>query len=329
MVGQSGFSGGEAARSQGGVSSVALVQALLKEMGTIVQGKGEVIRLAVVTVLAGGHLLLEDVPGVGKTTLALALSAGLGCSFSRIQFTSDLLPTDVLGMYTLTPGRDAFELKPGPIFAQVILADEINRTTPKTQSCLLEAMADSHVTLDGNTHALPEPFIVIATQNPIEHQGTFPLPESQLDRFLMRLKMGYPDTEAERRIIRGVPRPKPGKEGAVLTPLGLLALQAKAKEVRVSTQVEDYMLALISASREHAHIELGVSPRGARDLYLASQALALMEGRDYVIPDDVKSLAVPVLAHRIKLAGTGGFATPTEDGEAAIRTLLEAVPVAG
>ena len=305
------------------------LQSLLNYMAQVVQGKPEVIRLSVVTALARGHLLLEDVPGVGKTTLALTLAGGLGCSFSRIQFTSDLLPTDVLGLYTLRQGGESFEFRPGPIFAQIVLADEVNRTTPKTQSCLLEAMADGHVTLDGKTHALPHPFMVIATQNPVEHAGTFPLPESQLDRFLMRLKIGYPDAEAERRILRGIPRPTPGDGDSVLSPERLEALQSACQEVKLSAAVEDYVLALIQATRSHSAIALGVSPRGARDLYRAVQAIAYLDGRNFAIPDDVKALAVPVLSHRLKLVGSGGFNTPAAEAEAMVQQLLHEVPVPG
>jgi len=266
----------------------------------VLVGKPEVIRLAVVALLARGHLLIEDVPGVGKTTLAQALARSLGLTFQRIQFTSDLLPSDILGVSIFDPRTAEFEFKPGPIFAHIILADEINRTTPKTQSCLLEAMNEAQVSLDHHTHPLPRPFMVLATQNPLEYQGTHPLPESQMDRFLLRIRIGYPEEAHEREILRGRGA-SPGLEhlAPVLTGEAVLALQAQVEGVRVEESLLEYVLAIVHATREHPALALGVSPRGALGLLRAARALALVAGRGYCLPDDVKQLAVPALAHRV------------------------------
>ena len=243
---------------------------------------------------------IEDVPGVGKTTLAQALARSVSCRFHRLQFTSDMLPSDVLGVTIYNAHSEAFEFKPGPIFTNFLLADEINRTTPKTQSALLEAMNESQVTIDGHSHPLPRPFMVIATQNPVEHHGTYPLPESQLDRFLMRLRIGYPDAASEREILRNSERrrcrtaPRP-----VSSPKMSCSLQDAVHRVTVEESLVDYMLAIVEKTRTHESLALGVSPRGSQALYRAVQALALLEGRDYAIPDDVKRLAVPVFAHRV------------------------------
>ena len=268
------------------------------ELSTVIRGKAEVLRLATVCLLAKGHLLIEDVPGVGKTTLAHALARSVDCEFHRLQFTSDMLPSDVLGVTIYNSQTQAFEFKPGPIFTNFLLADEINRATPKTQSALLEAMNEQQITIDGRTSTLSQPFMVIATQNPVEHHGTYPLPESQLDRFLMRIRVGYPDLAAEREILRNtdhgntIARP-------VLKGEDLLRLQAWVSQVAVDTSIVDYMLAIVDKTRSHESLTLGVSPRGSQALYRAAQALALIEGRDYVIPDDVKRLVVPVFAHRV------------------------------
>src|SRR6516165_12294936 len=267
-------------------------------VGAAIRGKPEVIRLSIVCLLARGHLLIEDVPGVGKTTLAQALARSVSCRFHRLQFTSDMLPSDVLGVTIYNAHAEAFEFKPGPIFSNFLLADEINRTTPKTQSALLEAMNEAQVTIDGHSHPLPCPFMVIATQNPVEHHGTYPLPESQLDRFLMRLRIGYPDTASERLIVRN------GDRRAAEAASGLLAedviqLQDSVQRVAVEDAVVDYMLAIVERTRNHESLALGVSPRGSQALYRGVQALALLEGRDYAIPDDVKRLAAPVFAHRV------------------------------
>ncbi len=268
-------------------------------LGEVIRGKPEVLRLSLVCLLARGHLLIEDVPGVGKTTLAQALAHSVQCRFHRLQFTADMLPSDVVGVTMYNAHAGAFEFKPGPVFTNFLLADEINRATPKTQSALLEAMNEMQVTVDGRSYQLELPFMVIATQNPVEHHGTYPLPESQMDRFLMRLRIGYPDAASEREIVRA-----PGGEAAarvarMLDGAELLQLQAQAGLVTVDEAVVDYMLAIVERTRAHEELSLGVSPRGAQALYRATQALALLEGRDYVLPDDVKRLAVPVFAHRV------------------------------
>jgi MoxR-like ATPase len=263
-----------------------------------IRGKPDVIRLSLVCLLGRGHLLIEDVPGVGKTTLAQALARAVRSGFHRLQFTSDMLPSDVLGVTVYNAHSGEFEFKPGPIFTNFVLADEINRATPKTQSALLEAMNERQVTIDGRTTPLPEPFMVIATQNPVEHHGTYPLPESQLDRFLMRIRIGYPDPASEREILRsafgsGAP-PEP-----VLEAEDVLHFQNCVHQVQVDEAIVDYIMAIVARTRSHDSLSLGVSPRGAQALFRATQALALLEGRDYAIPDDAKRLAVPVFAHRV------------------------------
>ena len=290
-------------------------------------GKPEVVRLSLVCLLARGHLLIEDVPGVGKTTLAQALARSVACRFHRLQFTSDMLPSDVLGVTIYNAHSEAFEFKPGPIFSNFLLADEINRTTPKTQSALLEAMNEAQVTLDGRSHSLPRPFMVIATQNPVEHHGTYPLPESQLDRFLMRLRIGYPDTASERLIVRN------GDRRAAEAASGLLAedviqLQDSVQRVAVEDAVVDYMLAIVERTRNHESLALGVSPRGSQALYRGVQALALLEGRDYAIPDDVKRLAAPVFAHRVVINTRTTLVQRRADvGERIIEEILSQVEV--
>lgn len=273
---------------------------LEESLGGVIRGKAEVVRLSLVCLLAKGHLLIEDVPGVGKTTLAQGLARSVQCGFHRLQFTADMLPSDVLGVTVYNAHSGEFEFKQGPIFTNFLLADEINRSTPKTQSALLEAMNELQVTIDGRSYTLPPPFMVIATQNPIEHHGTYPLPESQLDRFLLRLSIGYPDPASEREIVRrrdfGVYLPNP-----VLNADDILQLQALAERVTVDDTLVDYMLAVVDRTREHESLALGVSPRGAQALFRATQALALMEGRDYAIPDDIKRLVVPVFAHRVAI----------------------------
>ncbi len=277
-----------------------LLGRLRDNVASVFLGKPEVVQMALAALLAEGHLLIEDVPGIGKTLLAKALARSLSCSFHRIQFTPDLLPSDLLGTSVFHPDSAAFVFQPGPLFAQVVLADEINRATPRTQSALLEAMSDRQVSLDGQTHALGPPFFVLATQNPYEFEGTYPLPESQLDRFLLRLRIGYPDREAEKRILTGHREGEPVEHlQPVLAPPELIALQAAVRRVRVEEALADYMLDLIAATRYHPDIHLGGSTRAALSLYRAAQALAVVEGRDYVVPDDVKRLARPVLAHRI------------------------------
>jgi MoxR-like ATPase len=268
-------------------------------LGAILRGKPDVVRLSIVCLLARGHLLIEDVPGVGKTTLAQALARSVSCSFHRLQFTSDMLPSDVLGVTIYNAHSETFEFKPGPIFSNFLLADEINRTTPKTQSALLEAMNENQVTIDGQSHTLPRPFMVIATQNPVEHHGTYPLPESQLDRFLMRLRIGYPDSASERLILRDSDPRLPDKAVPTLSPEEMIRLQDTVHRVRVEESLVDYMLAIVDRTRNHESLVLGVSPRAAQALFRAVQALALVEGREFAVPDDIKRLAVPTFAHRV------------------------------
>jgi len=289
-------------------------------------GKADVVRLAVVGLVARGHLLIEDVPGVGKTTLAAALARSIGAGFQRIQFTSDMLPSDVLGVAVYEPDKHEFVFKPGPIFTNIVLADEINRTTPKTQSSLLEAMNEAQVSLDHTTHALPRPFMVLATQNPLEHAGTFPLPESQLDRFLLRIRIGYPSEADERTILRGAGSPVVDTLETVLDAADVVELQEAAELVRVDDSVVDYVLSIVTATRRSRLLALGVSPRGSLALLRAARAHALADGRDFLVPDDVKRLAVPALAHRVIMAG------PAQDGsgagaEAIIRAIVQDVPV--
>ena len=270
-------------------------------LGSTIRGKPEAVRLSLVCLLTRGHLLIEDVPGVGKTTLAHALARSIDCSFHRLQFTSDMLPGDVLGVTVYNAHSEAFEFKPGPVFTNFLLADEINRTTPKTQSALLEAMNERQVTIDSRSYALPEPFMVIATQNPAEHHGTYPLPESQLDRFLMRLRIGYPDASSEREILRNADR-QPGDSMKRVFGAGeLLELQDMVSRVAVDESLLDYMLAIVEKTRNHESLSLGVSPRGSQALFRAVQARALIEGRGYAIPDDVKRLAVAIFGHRVVL----------------------------
>jgi MoxR-like ATPase len=304
----------------------------LKELemavGAAIRGKPEVVRLSLVSLLARGHLLIEDVPGVGKTTLAQALARSASCRFHRLQFTSDMLPSDVLGVTIYNAHAEAFEFKPGPIFSNFLLADEINRTTPKTQSALLEAMNESQVTIDGKSHSLPRPFMVIATQNPVEHHGTYPLPESQLDRFLMRLRIGYPDLASERQILRNVDKDnsQPVKTG--LSADDVIQLQDAVGRVTVEETLVDYMLAIVERTRTHESLALGVSPRGSQALFRAVQALALMEGRDYAIPDDVKRLAAPLFAHRVVVnTRTTLVQRRGEAGERIIEEILSQVEV--
>lgn len=303
----------------------SLIHRLEATVATVVRGKDEVIRLAVVSLLAGGHILIEDVPGVGKTTLAQALSKALGLGFQRVQFTSDLLPTDIIGVSVFRREKDAFEFVPGPLFSNIVLADEINRATPKTQSALLEAMSERKVSVERTRYVLPDPFLVLATQNPVEFLGTFPLPESQLDRFLVSLSMGYPSREAERALLLSG-----GVEGvleAVQPALGqqqLLALRAQARNIQVTEKLADYILNLVEATRTGNDFSLSVSTRGAQGLFRATQALALCEGRGYALPDDVQRMAVPVLAHRIALKRGGGRLEEQRD---AIRAILAEVPV--
>ena len=280
----------------------AQLSELRASIARVVRGKDDAIELALVALLARGHLLIEDVPGVGKTTLAQALARSFRCSFQRIQFTSDLLPSDVIGTSVYVPGTQEFEFKQGPIFANLVLADEINRTTPKTQSALLEAMNEAQVTVDNRTHLLPQPFLVLATQNPIEHHGTYPLPESQLDRFLLRIRMGYPARSSEKEIMkRDGPAALSAMGDAVMDASDVVRMQDSVSRVRSEEALLDYALAIVERTRTDERIILGVSPRGTVMLHRAAQARAYLDGRDYLVPDDIKRLVVPVFAHRIVL----------------------------
>ncbi len=301
--------------------------ALKQNISRVFVGKDEVVENALACLLAGGHLLVEDVPGVGKTTLALALAKSTGCSFQRIQFTSDMMPSDILGVSVLNPKSQEFEFRRGPIFYQVILADELNRATPRTQSALLEAMNERQVTIDNQTMPLPNPFFVVATQNPHEHHGTFPLPESQLDRFMMRLAIGYPDTASEKAILNmGIEHEAVRQMDANLTPVELLKWMDSVRQVHVAPVVDDYLLAVVQASRTAERVEVGVSPRGAIALRKAAQARALLHNRDHLTPDDIKALALPVLAHRL-IFSTDQLEGSRRQSEQMISSLLEDVPV--
>jgi MoxR-like ATPase len=293
----------------------------------VIVGKHAEVRLALVSLLCEGHILIEDVPGVGKTMLAKALSRSIGCSFRRIQFTPDLLPSDVTGLSIFNQKTQDFEFRPGPIMAQVVLADEINRATPKTQSALLECMEERQATIDGVSYEMPSPFLVIATQNPIEYEGTFALPEAQLDRFLLRIRLGYPKPMEELVILDEQKRLHPIDQlQQVLGIDELRQMQAGVKEIYVDQGVADYIIRLVTATREHADVYLGASPRGSLHLYKAAQALAAINGRDYVIPDDVKQLAVPVLGHRLIVRSQASLREV--DNDAIVREVLATIPIA-
>jgi len=281
-----------------------IVQRIIANVESAVLGKHQTIKLSVVALLAGGHILLEDAPGLGKTSLARALARTLGCRFIRMQFTPDLLPSDILGSSVYRPVTGDFEFRPGPIFTNILLADEINRTTPRNQSALLEAMSEKQVSIEGTTHLLQQPFLVIATQNPYEFEGTYPLPENQLDRFMMCLTVGYPDRKAELEILQRHRSGQPVDSlSAVTNADEVLELQQQVQSVTVEQSLAEYMLELTDHTRRHKELTLGVSTRGALTLYRASQAVAFVGGRDYVIPDDVKEVAIPVLAHRVVCSG--------------------------
>ncbi len=299
------------------------------ELCKIIRGQEQALRLALVSVFARGHLLIEGVPGVGKTTLAHALARALDCTFQRIQFTSDMLPSDVVGISIYSAIEQKFEFKPGPVFANVLLADEINRTTPKTQSALLEAMNEGQVSVDGRSHALPQPFLVVATQNPVEHHGTYPLPESQLDRFLMRVRMGYPEAGSEREILRS-------EAGAaqldtvrpVMSAADVVAVQEEVTTVRVDDALADYALQIVRKTRDSESLTLGVSPRGSLMLYRAAQAMAYLDGRDFCTPEDFKTLAVPIFAHRVVVnARYTSTLKKSEQAEQILREIVESVAV--
>jgi MoxR-like ATPase len=301
------------------------LQRLQANIESVILGKADVVRQALTALLAGGHLLLEDVPGVGKTVLARAIARSIHCTFSRIQLTPDLLPTDILGVSIYDSKSSRFEFRRGPIFAHVVLADEINRTTPRTQSALLEAMNESQVTMDGQSYPLGPPFMVIATQNPFQFEGTYFLPENQLDRFMMRIRMGYPERQIERRILALQPHRTALEElQPVMEIDDLRALQAQVREVRIDDAILDYIVAVAQATRSHEQLALGLSTRGALALAQAGRALALLQGRDYVIPDDIKALAKPVIAHRLisKTTMQEGFGAT----EAVVDSVLQALP---
>lgn len=284
--------------------SQQVVRQIVSNVESAVLGKPTAVRLSVVTLLAGGHILLEDAPGLGKTSLARALAKSLGCGFTRMQFTPDLLPSDILGGNIYRPGTGDFEFRPGPIFTNVLLADEINRTTPRTQSALLEAMSERQVSIEGTTHKLPDPFLVIATQNPFEFEGTYPLPENQLDRFMMCLSLGYPDRKSELEILN---RHRDGQPvdalTAAATPDQVLNLQRQVQAIKFDASLAEYLLQIVEKTRANNELTLGVSTRGALTWYRAAQAMALVADRDYVIPDDIKETAIPVLAHRVVCRG--------------------------
>jgi MoxR-like ATPase len=300
---------------------------LSEQLNAVVVGKPEPIRMALVALLAEGHVLIEDVPGVGKTLLARAIAVSIDSPFRRIQFTPDLLPSDILGSSVYSSGTGEFLFKPGPIFANVILADEINRTTPRTQSALLEAMSDGQASIEGTTHILPKPFFVMATQNPFEFEGTYVLPESQLDRFMLRIKMGYPARSEERRILTMHRQGAPVESlNPVISGEEIVRLQHQVRQVRVEDSVADYLLEIVRATRENEDLRVGVSTRGALTLYRAAQAFAFLNGRDFVVPDDIKGLVGPVLAHRIvgkSFLQAGEFAA----AEAILRDIVDRLEV--
>jgi MoxR-like ATPase len=304
---------------------------LEKAIRRVIRGKDDIVRLALVSIFARGHLLIEGVPGVGKTTLGQALARALDCTFQRVQFTSDMLPSDVIGISVYSASDQRFEFKRGPIFTNVLLADEINRTTPKTQSSLLEAMNEGQVTVDAHSYELPQPFLVIATQNPVEHHGTYPLPESQMDRFLIRARMGYPEAAAEREILRseaGASRLEDLRP--VLTGAEVLEMQQAVKHVRVDESLVTYALEIVRRTRESEFLSLGVSPRGSQALYRAAQAMAFLDGRAYCTPEDFKPLAVPVFAHRVVVSGLyASTLKKSEQADQVLREIVEnvAVPV--
>lgn len=301
---------------------------LVSNVDRVIIGKSREVRLVLIALLCRGHVLVEDVPGVGKTVLAKAIARSLGSSFKRIQFTPDLLPSDVTGVSVFNQRDQTFEFRPGPIFAQIVLADEINRATPKTQSALLEAMEEAQITVDGETHILPDPFVVLATENPIEYEGTFPLPEAQLDRFLVRLSLGYPGRQNELRILDAQERSHPLTSlEQMISNEQLLSAQEQVKEVHIDARLKDYIVDLVEATREHEHIYLGASPRGTLALRDTSRAWAAIQGRDYVIPDDIKDLAEPALAHRIIVNPAARMRNI--DSRMVVRDILSTIPVPG
>ena len=303
------------------------IAALRANVEGVLYGKPEVVRLSLTALIGEGHLLVEDAPGLGKTSLAKAVALSLGCDFTRVQCTPDMLPSDIVGTSVFKPSEGVFEFRRGPVFTNVLLVDEINRTTPRTQSALLEAMSELQVSVDGTTHRLERPFFVVATQNPFEFEGTYPLPENQLDRFMLRIEVGYPPRDREREIITAHRDSEPvDRLKAVLDRDAVVGLQKQARGVRLDDSLADYLLEIVHATRQHPDLALGVSPRGTLTYVRAVKALAVVEGRDYVIPDDVKELAVPCLAHRVLVRGM------VREGQrdravASVRQILEDVPV--
>ncbi len=305
-----------------------LAQQLIENVEKVIIGKRESVQLGVVALIAGGHALIEDVPGVGKTLLARSIARSAGCQFRRLQFTPDLLPSDVTGVSVYNQKTNEFEFRQGPIMSEIVLADEINRATPKTQSALLEAMEESQISVDGVTYALPAPFMVLATQNPIEYEGTFPLPEAQLDRFFLRISMGYPDPTQEIEIMNSQMTSEPIADlGAVSTPADIVNLQKSVRKIYVDDLVKEYIVTLSNATRDHSDISLGVSPRASLAMLRGSQAMALMDGREYVIPDDIKTIAIPVMSHRLILTPAARMREATAD--IIISEILDATPVPG
>lgn len=305
------------------------IDRLVANIEQVLYGKHEVVKLCVVGLLARGHILIEDVPGIGKTTIAQGIARSIDCSFNRIQFTSDMLPSDILGVSILDQKTNSFQFRPGPIFANVVLADEVNRTPPKTQSALLEAMSEFQVSVEGKPHPLPLPFLVLATQNPIEYEGTYTLPESQLDRFVLRVEIGYPPDTDEMRIMR---RRDPNKAMSALKPVlsteELLRLQDQVSDVLVEDAVAEYMLTIVRRTREHDQVQLGASPRGSLLYFEACQARALVEGRDYVTPGDAKRMAEPVLGHRILIKSRGAdLSAAARERARVITEIVKSVPV--
>lgn len=310
-------------------SYLDLVSQISGAMETVIRGKPEAIQMTLITLLSGGHLLIEDVPGIGKTTLAQTLAKCISCDFHRIQFTSDLMPSDIIGVSIWNSKDQEFLFKPGPIFSSIVLADEINRASPKTQSALLEAMSEFQVSVDNHTYELPKPFMVIATQNPVEHYGTYPLPESQMDRFFLRIRLGYPEESKEKEIIRSQKYVHPLQQvQAVLERSQLILLQDQVKNVLVEDEVLSYILQIVNATRKSPLISVGCSPRGSLYYFRAVQACAFLYGRDYVIPDDVKKLALPLLAHRILLKSSTVFQdSRVEEAEKVIQQIVDTIPV--
>lgn len=301
---------------------------MIDNVATVIVGKRDAIELVVVALLADGHILIEDVPGVGKTTLAKAIARSVGLSFKRVQFTPDLLPSDVTGVTIFNQKTSEFEFREGPVMAQIVLADEVNRATPKTQSALLEAMEERQITVDGTTYELPAPFLVLATQNPIEYEGTFPLPEAQLDRFLMRVNLGYPDRPDELKVLASLQRERPIDDiQQVVTLEEVFAAQEAVKDVYVDPLVSNYIVDISRATREHNDVYLGASPRGSLGLFRAAQALAAVAGRDYVVPDDVKRLVESVLSHRVIVSPAARIRSV--DTRAIVAGILDYVPVPG